>query len=993
MMKKLMTFAAVAVSAILLSVPSRADELRKAVRLYEDGMLVRSRALFNDFSEKTKSSDPEGWSVLCDVLMRTVGYEGRMSAFVKENPHSVLIPQIRYAHAANLFDRKEYKAASEEFAKVDRKTLYKDQVDEFLFWQAYCDLETKNVQSALDRFIELASRPVTGFTAPSQYIIGYVKYQANDFHSALNWFEKTVSDSRFTENASWYIMECRFMLKDYRYVVANADRMYESVPAERKPHLARIISESYLVLGDKENARKYYDLNTTDNAAKTRADWFYSGSLLYAIEDFKGAIDNYNMVTMRTDSIGQIANYHLGFSYIQTKNKVAAMQAFKDASFLDFNKEIKEDAYFNYAKLAFDLNHDPSVFQQYLAAYPEVKKSDRINSYIAVAALYNHDYAGAVAAYDKIDDLDDDMRDNYMKANYLRAHQLIGSGSYRMAAECLKVATYYSERGSRFNQLSRYWLAEAYYRNGQYSDARKIFTELYNTSALYGSDESYLIPYNIAYCFYKEDNYPSAIKWMDEYLGERKVVYKKDALLRKADCLFIAKDYVGASVAYDKVIADFPDVNDIYPYYQSAISHGLNRKMDKKIELLLHVMDASPEAKFYPEALFELGRAYAVTENDEKAFKCFNKLAQDVKDSNYVAQAYIEMGSLARNQSQYNEALGYYKTVVEEMPNSGYAENALLAIESIYQTKDQPEEYLSYIETIGKGASKSADEKEMMYFNSAEQLFLSSNYQKALVSLQKYLEKYPSGKNTFKADFYMAESYRCLGQMEKACDSYKKVIADGEGSFVELSMLNFAKISYDIENWKDALGGYASLYENAVLENNKYTALVGMMRSAYRAHEWNEAVKNADRVIFDSRADVQMKQEADYIKAKSYLASSRRDEALAILERLSADKQSSYGAEAAYMLIEDSYDKGLFEDVEAKVYAFSDAGSGQTYWLAKSFIVLGDAFVESGELKQAKATFESVRDGYEPAAEGDDIQDNVIVRLKKLEELIGEQNR
>ena len=436
------------------------------------------------------------------------------------------------------------------------------------------------------------------------------------------------------------------------------------------------------------------------------------------------------------------------------------------------------------------------------------------------------------------------------------------------------------------------------------------------------------------------------------------------------------------------MLAEYFDVNDIYPYYQSAMSYGLDKKVAKKIELLANVMNASPEAEFYPEALYELGRTYAVREDDDNAFKCFNKLAQEVKDSNYVALAYIEMGSLARNQSQYNEALGYYKTVVEEMPMSGYAESALLAIESIYQTKDKPEEYIAYIENIGKGASKSADEKEMLYFNSAEQLFLSGNYQKALVSLQKYLEKYPSGTNAYKADFYMAESYRSLGQLEKACDSYKKVIADGQGSFVEISMLNFSKISYDLERWADAFGGYASLYESAVLENNKYIALVGMMRSAYRNHEWTEAVKNADRVMFDSKADAAAKQEAEYIKAKSYLASSRRDEAFGILEKLSSDVSGAYGAEAAYLLIQDCYDRGDFEGVEKKVYAFSDSGSSQTYWLAKSFIILGDTFVESGELNQARATFESVRDGYEPK----DVQDNVQMRLKKLEEMIAEQN-
>lgn len=228
--------------------------------------------------------------------------------------------------------------------------------------------------------------------------------------------------------------------------------------------------------------------------------------------------------------------------------------------------------------------------------------------------------------------------------------------------------------------------------------------------------------------------------------------------------------------------------------------------------------------------------------------------------------------------------------------------------------------------------------------------------------------------------------------MEKACDSYKKVMADGQGSFVELSMLNFAKISYDLENWADAFNGYESLYKSAVIESNKSLALTGMMRSAFKGHEWNEAVKNADRVLFDSSTDAALRQEAEYVKAKSYLASSRRDEAFSILEKLSSDVSGAYGAEAAYLLIQDCYDRGEFEKVEEKVYAFSDAGSGQTYWLAKSFIILGDSFVESGELKQAKATFESVRDGYEPAQGGDDVQDNVQMRLKKLDELIAELN-
>ena len=439
-------------------------------------------------------------------------------------------------------------------------------------------------------------------------------------------------------------------------------------------------------------------------------------------------------------------------------------------------------------------------------------------------------------------------------------------------------------------------------------------------------------------------------------------------------------------------MSEYYNVNDIYPYYQAALSYGLDRNVDKKIEILSRVKDASPSSKFYPEAMFELGRTYAVREEDDKAFSCFRMLADNVKDSTFVAKAYIEMGSISRNQSQFNDALGYYKTVVEKMPLSGYAEDALAAIESIYQTRNEPEEYIAYIETIGKGATKTADEKEDMIFNSAEQIFLSDNYERALVSLKSYLDKYPDGRHGYKADFYMAESYKNLGKLDQACDSYRKVIEDGEGSFVELSMLNFSNLSYKLENWEDAYGGYSSLFASALLDNNKFVAVTGMMRSAYKGHDWAKAIENAEHVIYDSRSDDALKVEAEYVKAKSYLASSRREEAFKVMERLAEDVSGAYGAECAYMLIQDSYDRGEFEDVETKVYAFADAGSDQVYWLAKSFIVLGDSFAERDEIEQAKATFESVRDGYTPEGADDDVLDNVNMRLKKLEEMVAEQN-
>lgn len=966
---------------------SERKEYRQALSLFERGMYDRARIMFESLAGKDNYM-AEGYAVLCAVNMQVSGYETLVSRYIEEYPYSGLIPQIRYQYALNLFDHDDYSGALEQFESLSRHELYRSQEPEFLFKRAYCDFSLGDYERALLRFKSLEKRTYSDYTAPARYAMGYIYYSNKKFTDALEWFALSTKDGRFSEMSNYYIVECHFMLKDYESVCSEAPDLIEKVPQERRSHIIRLISESWLVLGDEEKAKLWYDKTRETMEMKSRNDYFYAGSVLYAVDDYQGAIDNYSMMTERTDSLGQIANYHLGYCYIQTKNKVAAMDAFRGAAAVDYDADIAEDAYFNYAKLAFDLNDDTSVFNDYLKKYSDIDKGDRINSYIAVAALYSHDYETAINAYGKIDELEPEMKVNYMKANYLRASQLIGRSSYRDAIPYLKAAAYYSDKRTMFNQLSRFWIAESYYRNDQFDTALSLYTELYNISALYGMTEGYLVPFNIAYCHFKKEDYASAAKWFREYLSQSSVLYRKEAQVRYADCFFMLTAYDKAVEGYEQVLKDYFNVNDIYPYYQAALSYGLEGDSARKISLLENVNNARPSSQFYPEALFELGRSYVVAEEQEKAIESFDRLIGTVKDSTFIARAMIELGMVYRNSSETDKALGYYKKVVEDFPLSGYADDALLAIESIYQSLNIPEEYLAYIDKIGKSSIKTEDEKEMMIFNAAEQIYISENWQKALVSLQSYMDKYPMGSRYVQAEFYMAECYKNLGQKEKACDYYAKVADGGSGSFQELAILNFSAISFSLQRFEDALGGYSSLYRSAVLENNKYEAMLGMMRSAYRARHFEEAIEYAGEVRSDSRTDGQVRKEADYLRAKSYLATSRRTEAFAILDTLSSDPYCPEGAEAAWLIIQDCYDRGDFDAVESKVYNLSDAQTGQTYWLAKAFIVLGDAFVEKGELEQAKATFQSIADGYTPLPEGDDVMDNVKMRLAKLEEMV-----
>ena len=968
---------------------TKTDAFRQAVEFYDRGMFERAESIFSEIAASGQDVMAKGYEALCAVRRQSVGNRNLADQYISEYPYSGLIPQIRFYNALNLFDEQNFSTASAEFARIDMRSLKNSQVPEFIFKQAYSLFELDEYDRAEELFSKAEKMPYSDYTAPSRYSLGYIEYVRKNFEESFDWFSKAAKDPRFTEQAVPYMIECRYMLKDYSYVISNGDAALDRVTPERKRQLARFISESYLSEGNAAKAREYYEIFGEGAKEMDDADLFYAGSVMYSTGDYKGAVDKFSRMTSRADSIGQIANYEMAYSYIKTGNKVAAMDAFKAASSQPWNEDIREDAHFNYAKLSFDLNNNPSVFNEYMKAYPGKKKDDIIYGYIALACLYGHDYAAAVDAYSNIDLLDSRQKVNYMKANYLRAHQLIEGGGWRDAVPLLKAASYYSDKRDPFNQIVRYWLGESYFRSGQYDQAIDVYTTLYNNSALEGKPEGALIPYDLAYCYFKKDDYDGAAKWFDEYLASSKPAKGEDAAARRADCDFLRKDYPSAIKLYEAAIARFPYKDNLYPYLQAGIAYGLTGDRKGKVKVLSSVEEADPSAEFYPEAMYELGRAYVAASDNESAISVFRKLGSSTKDNTIIARSLIELGMISRNMSEYDNALDCYKKVIDLMPDTDYAADALSAIESIYQSEGRGDEFLDYAELIGATRDKTDAEKEQMYFNAAEQVFMTENYSKAISSLKSYLDRYPQGVNVAQTQYYLAECHRNLGQKELACDWYQKSLeTEPSGLCSENATLRLAGLSFELEHFKDAYSYYRSLLSIARLDANRHTARAGMMQSAFRGLDYQEAIACADALKADKASSAAEKRQADYVCAKSSLSLGERDKAYALFRSLSSEPSDAEGAEATYMLIQDAYDQGNYSTVQSMVHKFAADAPNQSYWLAKAFIVLGDSFAEQENYAQAKATFESIRDGYTPQGKSDGVLDNVNMRLEKLKTLM-----
>ena len=299
-----------ALAAVLVAAAASAQtpEYDRALDLYGHGMYAEAAQLL----ERIPGSEAEGYAALCALELQSAGYEKRAEAFLDRWPESPLVPQVNFRWALDLFDRGDYEGAAYRFSSVSQDELMPGQVAEYAFKRGYSAFGAGDL--ALSRMLleKMQNLPPSDYTAPSQYQLGYVCYSLGEFREAADWFAKSAVDPRFTQLANYYILECRFNEKDYDYVIKFGEKVFDEIPEDRQAHFARIMSEAYLVLGDKEKARSYYQKNLADNTSRNRSDWFYAGSVLYAVEDWQGAVESFGQMPERTDSLGQIANYQMG---------------------------------------------------------------------------------------------------------------------------------------------------------------------------------------------------------------------------------------------------------------------------------------------------------------------------------------------------------------------------------------------------------------------------------------------------------------------------------------------------------------------------------------------------------------------------------------------------------------------------------------------------------------------------------------------------------
>ncbi len=973
------------------------EEYKNAYELYDREKYGAAQEEFMQVAEELKDIDSElktraeFYAALCGAYLFNEDSEFLLLEFIKSNPESMLTRDASWEMAMLMYRLKKYSKAAEYFKDVDAGILDSEDRAEYYFKKGYCSFVKRDYDQAGLDFYEIKDIQ-SDYTGPAIYYYSYIAYKQKNFQTALQGFRRLEEDVNFKEIVPYYILQILYSQEEYEEVIKTGPALLEKSIPGRSGEIARFIGDSYYQLKNYREARPYLETYVKKTKYISREDKFQMGFMYYYAEEYAEAIKYFEAVGGIKDLLGQNAHYLLADCFIKTGNKQDAAIAFYAASNMDFDKEISEDALFNYAKITYELNFSPfnetvRAFQEFIDTYPYSKKIDDAYHYLVLAYFNTRNYKYAYESLTKIQDKNSEIKEAYQRVAFFRGLELYGDLQFGEALDMFDISLQQDGYDGEIRARALYWKAETMYRQADYSAALELYNEFLLEPAAYSRQEYNIAHYNVAYSYFNLKDYGRAARWFRKYEALIKgsgSILMADTYNRLGDCAFISTDYPLAIKYYEKSIgigSSFPD----YALFQKSFSYGLGRDYFRKIEGLTVLLNDYKKSAYRDDALFERGRSYVQVEKPEKALDDFFSILELYENSSYYSKALLSIGLVYYNKGDNEKAIETYKRVVSEFQGSPESRSALTGMKTVYVDMNNVDAYFEYVHSLGSFANLRLSEMDSLTYQSGENLYMAGECERAVKVLSDYLDKFPEGSFVVNASFYRAECYSRTGKNKEALEDYKFVTGRPKNVFTEASLLVVSAINFSEGNYYDALENYIYLEHVADMAGNKLTALTGQIRCLYLLGDYAGVVSVGKRILNVEELNEEIVREVYFKLGRSYDALGSLDKAAEQYREIAGNIKNAEGAEAKYRLAKILFKQDRLEDAQKEVSEFIDMNTPHQKWMARIFILSSDISLRNKDLFQARYTLQSLIDYYD--IEDDGIKQEARDKLEQILEM------
>jgi TolA-binding protein len=914
--------------------------------------------------------------------------EALLSEIINSMPRNVHYPEAMFGYGNYMYGKEKYREAAGAYKQISASDVPANERAEYYFKAGYSYYKSGNTNEAVNHFRKIKDQR-NRYADAALYYYSHIEYEKGNYVTANQGFERLMTNPNYASVVPYYTLQIAFIQKNFDKVIADGEDFLSRSTESRAGEITRLLAEAYMQKENYAKAAEYFAKYEKSTSKLSREDHYLKGFIDYKESNYASATKSFTSVaTGAKDSLNQLANYHLGDCYLQTSAKRDAMDAFMKASQQDFNGTIQKDAFFSYAKLSLELQNNETPVQNYLNKYPEELNNPELLSYRAESAAKKGNYTEAINLIKSNPNLSIPELDAIQRIAFAAGTTLSENKDYRKAIEMFDLAISNSTFGNNnsIRALSIYGKANATYAMENYGAARALFQVFINTAGAFNLPEYSIAHYNTGYCYFKEHNYDQALTWFRKYISfeantSRKTVYLGDCYNRIGDCYFKKREYQLAADNYT-TSESLGIPNPDYSALQRGISLGFTSGADAKINALKHIPRSYPNSSRIPTAYYELGRTYQQQMKYEDAVAAFQSVISKYRSSPVYSSSLVELGLIEVNRGNPDKALSYYQQVVDKFPNSPEAQNAMEGIKNIYMEQNRMDEYISYSNRIGKEI-RNPDEKDSLIFIAAERLYQTGDCARALPAMKKYIDDYPSGRFLTSANFYLADCAMKQQDYADALNGYSFVVRQPANDFTETAWSGVARANYNLKNYADAAAAFEQVKRIAQTPAGQFDAELGCMRSYVAMENDEKAVVSANVVAASTGVSPELKREANLIIGRAKQQSGDYNNAIKIFKSLAVDLNQPIDAEAKYRIIASYYALKKYKEADDEVISFGESNSRQLYWVAKSFIILGDIYVHTNKA-QAKATYESVINGYNRQDDG--IIDEAKQKLSELPE-------
>ena len=935
-------------------------------------------------------ADAEYYSSVAALKLFNPDAEYRMMMFIYTHPESPRINDARLELGNYFYQNKNFRKAADYYETVNRQELKSDKLTEYFFRFGY-SLYIKGDQSkALLMFSEIKDID-TEYTPPAVYYFSQIAYEQKMYQSALEGFLRLKEDETFGGVVPFYIVQILYMEKDYDGILSMAPDLLKSAGKTRAVELYRFIGDAYFSKENYKEALPYLEKYSAGAKASGREDKYELGYCYYKTGEIDKAIKLFLEIGAKNDLLSQNIWDILGDCYLQKGDKTRSRLAFGEASVMNFDKKIKEESLYNFAKLTYETAYAPfgeaiAAFQEYIDLYPGSKRIQEVYDYLVGTFMQIKNYKAALAALDKIGNKDSRLEEAYQKVAFFRGLELFKNLEIEASVGMFDKSLKYEKYNMQIRARATYWHGEANYRLGHYDLAKDDYLLFMGLPGSTFLNEYNLVRYNLGYTFFNLKDYTNALnnfRAFESGANNARPEVVADAKNRIADCYYIATNYSSAIDYYDKVIA-YGNLDADYAMFQKGFSLGLINDTKGKINVLTALIQKFPSSTFVPDAIFERGRAYLVLEDFKNGEADFNTIISNYSGSSFVPRSIVQLGLLYYNIGENEKAISQYKKVIENYKSTPEARDAMTGLRNTYVDLNEVDAYFAYVKTLDGYGDVNLVQKDSLLYMSGENLFMTGKYDKATDVLKSYLSEFPEGSFRQNAQYYLAECLRSAGKNDEALKLYIEVSDEPNNQFLEQSLIIASSMLYDKEDYTASLNYYEKLEKVSSNDANTLISLKGELKSAFQAGDAQKTIYAAGKIINLPNIPEELAREATFMSAKANYSLNNFDDALREFRKVATEVTSVEGAESKYRVAELLNKKDKPAEAEKVITEFIDQKSPHQFWMARVFLLLADISIKKGDSLQARATLQSLKDYYK--VDNDGILDEVKAKLNSLDE-------